>query len=335
MAGRRVENDEMNVEDLEELVRRHERQQPSEEERRAFRKLHTDIRDELIANREDITGDGLQSTLERIEQNFGRVHTTREAVKDAENIRLLAEMQRQRMQGYDINLVRFLPGEFAENLKKYSVETLRGQGDRGALTTKTWNLLGQYCQKYFKKSPALHIMCGTFERGEVVKKVVARERKPKDTEPGKTTELKQLESFNETSKNEATTKEVESVLQTLWHHYERNGRSPICYFEFVMNPDSFGQSVENIFYVSFLARDGYVQLDLDDDGLPVLEPMEGSTEDRKNEGKSRQQIIISITPAEWKEIVETFKISEPLIKSRASQTKSRHSHRNGAGPSTE
>ncbi|XP_076460831.1 EP300-interacting inhibitor of differentiation 3-like [Babylonia areolata] len=332
MAGRRQdEGDEMGVEALEELVLRHEREQPSEEERRAFRRLHTDLREELIANRDDITGDGLQSALDRIEQNFGRVHTTREAVKDAENIRLLAEMQRQRMQGYDINLVRFLPGEFAENLKKYSVDMLRAQHDRGPLCTKAWNLLGQHCQQYYRKSPALHFMCGSFERGEVVKKVVARDRRPKDTEPGKTTELKQLESFKETSKNEATTKEVESVLQTLWYHYELNGKGPICYFEFVMNPTSFGQSVENIFYVSFLARDGYVQLDLDEDGLPVLEPLEGSMEDKKSEGKARQQIVISITPAEWKEIVQTFKITEPLIKSRVSRTKSLE---NGAGPST-
>lgn len=44
------------------------------------------------------------------------MQTPREAVKDAENIKLLSEMQRQRMQAYDLNLVRFVPGEFAENL---------------------------------------------------------------------------------------------------------------------------------------------------------------------------------------------------------------------------
>jgi len=55
MAGRprrpqqdEMETEEMDVEDLEKLVREHEQQQPSEEERRALRNLHTEIREELI-----------------------------------------------------------------------------------------------------------------------------------------------------------------------------------------------------------------------------------------------------------------------------------------------
>ena len=55
MAGRRqrpqqeeMETEEMDVEDLEKLVREHEQQRPSEEERRALRNLHTEIREELI-----------------------------------------------------------------------------------------------------------------------------------------------------------------------------------------------------------------------------------------------------------------------------------------------
>ncbi|KAK7110168.1 hypothetical protein V1264_014091 [Littorina saxatilis] len=324
----------MNVEHLEELIRQHERQQPTEEERRAVRNLHSEIREQLIANREDITGDGLQTVLETIEQNFARVQTPREAVKDAENIRLLSEMQRQRLQAYDISLVRFLPAEFAENLKKYTVESLRSQVDRGPLSSKSWSMLGAHCQHYFKKSPALHFMCGTFERGEVVKKVVVRaERRQKDNEVGKTTELKQLESFKDTSKNEATTKEVEEVLATLWRTYEANQRSPICYFEFVVNPFSFGQTVENIFYVSFLARDGYIKLDLDDDELPVLEPMEKTQEEnRGGEGRARNQIVISITPAEWKEVIETFNIQRPLIKNRPTKVQT-NGQENVAGPS--
>lgn len=43
--------EEMEVEDLEELVRRHEQQRPSEEERRLLRQLHSEIREELLGKK--------------------------------------------------------------------------------------------------------------------------------------------------------------------------------------------------------------------------------------------------------------------------------------------
>ena len=41
-------------------------------------------------------------------------------------------------------------------------------------------------------------------------------------------------------------------------------------FECIINPTSFGQSVENLFYLSFLIRDGVVSLDIDEE---TEEPM--------------------------------------------------------------
>lgn len=41
-------------------------------------------------------------------------------------------------------------------------------------------------------------------------------------------------------------------------------------FQFVINPRSFGQTVENLFYVSFLIKEGTVGIGKDSNGLPTL-----------------------------------------------------------------
>ena len=52
------------------------------------------------------------------------------------------------------------------------------------------------------------------------------------------------------------------------NHLATNYEVPL--FEFAVNPKSFGQTVENLFYVSFLVKDGFVKISFDDDGLPTL-----------------------------------------------------------------
>jgi len=41
-------------------------------------------------------------------------------------------------------------------------------------------------------------------------------------------------------------------------------------FRFVINPNDFAQSVENLFYLSFLIRDGECALEIEEDGEPVI-----------------------------------------------------------------
>jgi hypothetical protein len=44
----------------------------------------------------------------------------------------------------------------------------------------------------------------------------------------------------------------------------------VSLFDFVVNPRSFGQTVENLFYISFLIREGTVKVLEDKSGLPLL-----------------------------------------------------------------
>jgi translation initiation factor 1 (eIF-1/SUI1) len=54
------------------------------------------------------------------------------------------------------------------------------------------------------------------------------------------------------------------------HQYGLRDTGGVDLLKFVVNPHSFGQTVENIFYVSFLIRDGKVKVEFDRHMLPSL-----------------------------------------------------------------
>ena len=46
--------------------------------------------------------------------------------------------------------------------------------------------------------------------------------------------------------------------------------SPINLFEFIIDPHSFGQTIENMFYLSFSVRDARAKIEIDDLGFPIV-----------------------------------------------------------------
>ncbi|KAK0749431.1 Nse4 C-terminal-domain-containing protein [Schizothecium vesticola] len=88
---------------------------------------------------------------------------------------------------------------------------------------------------------------------------------------------------------------------------------------FVVNPRSFGQTVENLFYVSFLIREGSIKLTFDDNGLPALEPVRKqgtATQAASRNGAMRHQAIMSIDYATWRDLIDAFEIKTPMIPHR-------------------
>lgn len=110
----------------------------------------------------------------------------------------------------------------------------------------------------------------------------------------------------------------EAEARALFNKYGLSMSSwEVSLFRFVINPHSFAQTIENLFYVSFLVKDGYVKLSKDDDGLPTLRTHEpGNLEERRDKQSSRHQAIFSLNFQTWRKLVQAFDIKEPLIPHR-------------------
>ena len=44
----------------------------------------------------------------------------------------------------------------------------------------------------------------------------------------------------------------------------------VNFYEWIINPDSFSESVENLFYTSFLIREGKLAVNVDEQGVPRM-----------------------------------------------------------------
>ena len=115
----------------------------------------------------------------------------------------------------------------------------------------------------------------------------------------------------------------------------------VCLFRFVINPKSFGQSVENLFYLSFLIRDGEAGVDEDRYKLPSLrkslllstfESHESSRSIDATKARTKAEIkemgiknhnkfqgVFHLDFPTWREIVDAYEIEECVIPHRQTQ----------------
>jgi hypothetical protein len=83
--------------------------------------------------------------------------------------------------------------------------------------------------------------------------------------------LKKVQHDGEAAvEKEASDDMTEAQIKVLMDKHSVHAKGGVDYWKFVVNPRSFGQTIENMFYVSFLIRDGKAGITIDDDGLPAV-----------------------------------------------------------------
>ncbi len=115
----------------------------------------------------------------------------------------------------------------------------------------------------FARAPPLTFMRGAFDLGPAKEKPT-RERRPRATQEKlvvtKATQLTGAEIGGGGVGLQQTELLVQSTMRQLVAAFKSNERRPICYFRFVLDPDSFGATVENVFHISFLVKEERVRI---------------------------------------------------------------------------
>lgn len=82
--------------------------------------------------------------------------------------------------------------------------------------------------------------------------------------------MKALKEVEEEVDDDASEEDYYNLMTEKRIRVGPNGEPAVDLFDLVVNPHSFGQTVENLFYVSFLIKEGNAKVEKDRNGLPIL-----------------------------------------------------------------
>merc|ERR1719361_186193 len=96
---------------------------------------------------------------------------------------------------------------------------------------------------------------------------------------------------------------------------EDSGLNP---FTFLINPESYSQTIENLFDMSFIVKGGQAQLDVaPDDDQPKLTYVTAGEKTRRHQrsknGLNNGQCIVKFNPNTFYQLIETYEITESQI----------------------
>ncbi|TYZ65197.1 hypothetical protein PybrP1_000335 [[Pythium] brassicae (nom. inval.)] len=279
-----------------------EQSQMSETDRRRVRFQEREL---LVAMKENadelakLSSDSFRETSQQLDQMYDNVCYPREANLDASNLDELNVAVAKQSQALG-----------ASDLTKYDVaDLIRATRQAcGADAQFDWATLGAAAGACFRAAPEINFLFGLMGT-EVVQKERKRARRVRADSDEETKNLTQpTEYTSKKDRKDAQARRLEVLQGAMTESRKKH------LFDVVVNPSSFTQTVENLFDMSFLVRNGAVEIGIDDSGLPYLENHEGRSEETI---PAQTQSIISITPAQWEAIASVWGVDEPLVGHRS------------------
>lgn len=175
-----------------------------------------------------------------------------------------------------------------------------------------WLKLGILYHQVSKKPILVDFLNGPLK---AEKRKIVRTRNIDDTKgKSSSTTARQVQASDISGNEEQNTANmVKMVYRT---YIEKDDGEGVNLFKFFINPFSFGQSVENLFYSSFLIKDGRLKLYTDEHGIPCIERVTGQEirEAREEDHKmTTTHNIATFNYGAWRKYIELYDIRDAFL----------------------
>ncbi|CAG5178879.1 uncharacterized protein ALTATR162_LOCUS8921 [Alternaria atra] len=125
------------------------------------------------------------------------------------------------------------------------------------------------------------------------------------------------QELEEIPEEEMTDEDQSAALRRHRLAMTNEGTPAVSLLDFAINPHDFAQTVENLFYISFLVREGNAEIVKDAHGLPLLQPAHPSAvSEHRGKDVQKHQAVFSIDFPAWRMFIEAYDITTPLIPQR-------------------
>eukprot|EP01132_Coremiostelium_polycephalum_P005283 gene5283-6576_t len=271
----------------------------SQHERRKIRREYRLLIQDAQNNKQELIqpeSKGLLDLLDRGDELYSSVEMPREAALDSEFLSLASQYGLEQAQRLKVSFNTFDSNGFITRLR----DTLAQLSEDDEINPNGWMKLGERFSTIFSTTPKFDFMYGPMNLEIAEKKT--KERKPREVVEKGPTKVATAERIKDNS-NQENAETTSGRVQALKSFLER--KKKVEFIDTVTSRDSFAGTVENIFYFSFLLKDGQASLKKDEQGRATIEVSQPPEEKDYVSGKATQRhSIIKLDYKTWQDMVK-------------------------------
>lgn len=278
-------------------------------ERRVLRSKYLTFKNRLCDERDDLSkvdSNKFKSFIEEVDTLHQLVQKPREQIADAEALFDITNTLVGSVKAFNIDGVT--PSDFVSCLlRDFGQEGGQSNSQNELRSSIRWEDIGQVVSHVFRSAPGCRTMVGPMTTELKQRKTVTHRKRARPTENARPEEL------DETDNNEKT--DTDKNMATMFDVLRKNRKAKLE--NLILNRRSFAQTVENLFALSFLIKDGRAEISVDVAGCHLVSPRNAPSANAIKSGEATyNHFIFRYDFKDWKLMLDSVAVGQELMPHR-------------------